>query len=119
MYTQDIYYRLFPKLLQYTSAGIPIHHRPMSPSPNDPPDRAFAAFLSRPRRGHRAGDRAVGPAPTALVCSLRQIAKCLDRPAEVIPARWHSVRISVAQLHHARIGVTAKTLANHKANVRA
>jgi integrase len=53
------------------------------------------------------------------ICSLRQIAKCLDRPAEVIPARWHSVRISVAQLHHARIGVTAKTLANHKANVRA
>src|SRR5450759_506686 len=53
------------------------------------------------------------------VCSLRQIAKWLDRPAAVIPARWHSVRISVAQLHHARVGVTAKTLANHRANVRA
>jgi hypothetical protein len=25
----------------------------------------------------------------------------------------------VAQLHHARVGVTAKTLANHKSNVRA
>ena len=37
----------------------------------------------------------------------------------MIPARWHSVQISVAQLHHARVGVTAKTLANHKANVRA
>ena len=53
------------------------------------------------------------------VCSLRQIAKWLDRPAAVIPARWHSVRISVARLHHARVGVTAKTLANHRANVRA
>jgi integrase len=53
------------------------------------------------------------------VCSLRQIAKWLDRPATVIPARWHSARISMAQLHHARVGVTAKTLANHKANVRA
>jgi hypothetical protein len=53
------------------------------------------------------------------VCSLGQIAKWLDRPAAVIPARWHSVRISVAQLHHARVGVTAKTLANHKSNVRA
>jgi integrase len=52
------------------------------------------------------------------VCSLRQIAKWLDRPAAVIPARWHSVRISVSQLHHARVAVTAKTLANHKANVR-
>jgi integrase len=52
-------------------------------------------------------------------CSLRQIAKWLDRPAEVIPARWPSVRISVIQLHHARVGVTAKTLANHKSNVRA
>jgi integrase len=52
-------------------------------------------------------------------CSMRQIAKWLDRPAAVIPARWHSVRISVSQLHHARVGVTAKTLANHTANVRA
>jgi integrase len=53
------------------------------------------------------------------VCSLRQIAKWLDRPVEVIPARWTSVRIPVAQLHHARVGVTAKTLANHRSNVRA
>ena len=53
------------------------------------------------------------------LCSLRQIAKGLDRPAEVIPARWLSVRILVSQLHHARVGVTAKTLANHKSNVRA
>ena len=53
------------------------------------------------------------------VCSLRQIAKWLDRPAEIIPARWTSVRMPVSQLHHARVGVTAKTLANHKSNVRA
>ena len=65
-----------------------------------------AAELSEQRRRH-------------WVCSLRQIAKWLDRPAAVIPARWPSVRISVVQLHHARLGVTAKTLANHKSNVRA
>src|SRR6478752_3760560 len=53
------------------------------------------------------------------VCSARQIARWLDRPAEVIPARWNSVQISVAQLHYARVGVTAKTLANHKSNLRA
>jgi hypothetical protein len=53
------------------------------------------------------------------VCSARQIARWLDRPATVITARWNSVRLSVAQLHHARVGVTAKTLANHKSNVRA
>ena len=53
-------------------------------------------------------------------CSLRQIAKWLDRPAEVIPARWQSVRISVSQLHHARVGVTAQDRwQNHKANIRA
>ena len=52
------------------------------------------------------------------VCSLRQIAKSLDRPAEVIPARWSAIRIAVGQLHHARVGVTAKTLANHKSNVK-
>src|SRR5512139_4152985 len=65
-----------------------------------------AADLSEQRRRH-------------WVCSLRQIAKWLDRPAMAIPARWQSVRISVGQLHHARVGVTAKTLANHKSNVRA
>src|ERR1019366_1275723 len=52
-------------------------------------------------------------------CSLRQIARLLDRPATTIPARWNSVRFSMAQLHHARVGVTAKTLANHRSNVRA
>jgi integrase len=52
-------------------------------------------------------------------CSLRQIAKWLNRPPAVIPARWQSVRISVAQLHHARVGVTPKTLANHRSNTRA
>jgi integrase len=65
-----------------------------------------AAELSGERRRH-------------WICSLRQIAKCLDRPAAVIPARWSSVQIAVGQLHHARIGVRPKTLANHKANVRA
>ena len=53
------------------------------------------------------------------VCSLRQIAKWLNRPPAVIPARWQAVRISVVQLHHARVGVTPKTLANHKSNTRA
>ena len=52
-------------------------------------------------------------------CSLRQIATWLDRPAALIPARWNAVQIAIGHLHHARIGVTAKTLANHKSNVRA
>src|SRR6516164_6742624 len=65
-----------------------------------------AAELSEERRRH-------------WVCSLRQIAKWLDRPAAVIPARWPAVRFSVDQLHHARLGVTAKTVANHKSNLRA
>jgi integrase len=53
------------------------------------------------------------------VCSARQIAKWLDRPAAVIPARFNAVEISLRQLHHARVGVTAKTFANHKSNIRA
>ncbi len=53
------------------------------------------------------------------VCSLRQIAKWLDRPVEVTPARWTAIRLPVGQLHHARLGVTAKTVANHKSNVAA
>ena len=53
------------------------------------------------------------------VCSLRQIAKWLDRPTEVTPARWTAIRLPVGQLHHARLGVTAKTVANHTSNVAA
>ena len=44
-----------------------------------------APDLSEQRRRHR-------------LCSSRQIAKLLDRPAEVIPARWQSVRVSVGAI---------------------
>jgi hypothetical protein len=53
------------------------------------------------------------------LCSLRQIAKALDRPLELIPARWTGLRLPVSRLHHLVLGMTAKTLANHKANLRA
>jgi hypothetical protein len=53
------------------------------------------------------------------ICSLRQIGKWLNRPLAMIPARWTSIRMPVGQLHHARVGVAAKTLANHKSNVAA
>jgi Phage integrase family len=50
--------------------------------------------------------------------SLRQIAKALDKPLEVIPARLSAVRADLARLHHAPTGLTLKTLRNHKSNVR-
>jgi hypothetical protein len=50
--------------------------------------------------------------------SLRQIAKVLDKPLEVIPARLSAVRADLAQLHHVPAGLTPKTLRNHKSNVR-
>jgi hypothetical protein len=50
--------------------------------------------------------------------SLRQIAKALDRPLEVIPARYSAVRADLALLHHAPAGLTAKTLQNHKSNAK-
>jgi integrase len=52
-------------------------------------------------------------------CSLRKIGEWLDRPPATIPARWTNVRISASQLHHTPLAVTAKTLANHKANAAA
>src|SRR5262245_29651740 len=50
--------------------------------------------------------------------SLRQIAKALDKPLEVIPARLSAVRADLARLHHVPAGLTPKTLQNHKSNVR-
>jgi hypothetical protein len=51
--------------------------------------------------------------------SLRQIAKALDRPLQVIPARYSAVRADLLNLHEVPAGLTAKTLQNHKSNVKA
>src|SRR5262249_12784489 len=50
--------------------------------------------------------------------SLRQIAKMLDKPLEVIPARYSAVRADLGALHHAPVGLTPKTLQNHKSNAK-
>jgi hypothetical protein len=50
--------------------------------------------------------------------SLRQIAKALDKPPELIPARLGAVRADLARLHHLPTGLTLKTLRNHKSNVK-
>jgi len=52
-------------------------------------------------------------------CSLRGIAKALDRPEATIPSRYSAIRTVLGQLHHVPLGLTAKTLANHKANTKA
>jgi hypothetical protein len=56
---------------------------------------------------------------TQWLCSLRQIAKALDKPMEVIPARWTAARFPIDRLHHVVVGLNPNTLANHKANARA
>jgi Phage integrase family len=50
--------------------------------------------------------------------SLRQIAKAWDKPLGVIPARYSAVRADLLNLHAVPAGLTAKTLANHKSNVK-
>jgi hypothetical protein len=50
--------------------------------------------------------------------SLRRMAKALDRPLEVIPARYSAVRADLINLHQVPAGLTAKTLQNHKSNVK-
>jgi hypothetical protein len=52
-------------------------------------------------------------------CSLRNVAKALDRPPESIASRWGAVALQINLLHHANSGVAWKTLANHKANAKA
>jgi hypothetical protein len=56
---------------------------------------------------------------TQWLCSLRQVAKALNKPMEAIPARWTAARFPIDRLHHAVVGLNPKTLANHKASVRA
>jgi len=52
-------------------------------------------------------------------CSMRFVARALDRPASLIPARWMAIRPRLAEMHASQLGVTAKTFANHRANLRA
>jgi hypothetical protein len=52
-------------------------------------------------------------------CSLRRMAQALDKPMEVIPARFSAVREALRQLHHVPLGLTAKTLSNHRSNTKA
>jgi integrase len=52
-------------------------------------------------------------------CSLRQVCLYLNRPPEIVPARWSAIKNAVHILHAARVGANSKTLANHKANCRA
>ena len=50
--------------------------------------------------------------------SMRQIAKAMDKPMEVIPARYSAVRADLLGLHHVPAGLTTKTLQNHKSNTK-
>ena len=50
--------------------------------------------------------------------SLRQFAKAVDRPLEVIPARYSAVRNDLANWHHARSGLAPKTVINHRSNTK-
>ena len=50
--------------------------------------------------------------------SVRQFAKVVDRPLEVIPARYSAVRNDLAKWHHVPAGLTPKTVMNHRSNVK-
>jgi hypothetical protein len=50
--------------------------------------------------------------------SLRQFAKAVDRPLEVIEARYSAVRNDLAKWHHAPSGLSPKTAMNHRSNTK-
>ena len=49
---------------------------------------------------------------------LRQMGRYLDRPLALIPTRIAAIGPAVKGLHPARLGVNAKTFANHRANAK-
>ena len=52
-------------------------------------------------------------------CSLNSIVRVLARRPEELFADWSCVRHLVEGVHHAPLGWTTKTAANHKSNVKA
>jgi hypothetical protein len=83
------------------------------------PKRCSSLLLRTPWLGSRGPAEVRQAVRRQWICSLRFTAKGLGRPAELLPARLTALAPSMARLHHAQMGVTAKTLANHRANVRA
>ncbi len=90
--------------------------------PNDPVPSGAKQLLER---SFDDAIRAIDAAPSLTklqkqqwCCSLRQIAKLLERPPESVVARWTAVHMPIASLHHAMAGRREKTLQNHRANVR-
>jgi hypothetical protein len=54
-----------------------------------------------------------------LCCSIRRVAKFLERAPAQLPARLSALRYGIVRLHHAQLGINRKTLQNHIANVKA
>ena len=54
-----------------------------------------------------------------LCCSIRRIAKLLERDPGQLPARLSALRYGINRLHHAELGISRKTLQNHVANLKA
>ncbi len=52
-------------------------------------------------------------------CSIRRVAEFLERDPAHLPARLGALRYGTARLHHARLGISRKTLQNHVANLKA
>ena len=95
-------------------------------------DITFLFYPPTLRRGHASGASladvyaAVQSDPSlpkstreALCCSLRRVAKFLGRDLSHLPARLGALRYGIAGLHHARLGISRKTLQNHIANLKA
>src|SRR5215212_9242341 len=117
-YTVDV----IPKYMMINPGPSPstsLHPEPIPMHHQSPPlpllEFSFADAVTR----IQAAESLSGATRSQWVCSLRQIARGLDRPLKLIPARWTGLRLPVSRLHHLSLGITAKTLANHKANLRA
>ena len=52
-------------------------------------------------------------------CSIRRVAKFLERDLAQLPARFGALRYGIARLHHAQLEIGRKTLQNHVGNVKA
>ena len=50
-----------------------------------------------------------------MCCSIRRVAKFLEREPAQLPARLGALRYGIARLHHAQLGISRKTLQNHVA----
>ena len=90
-----------------------------SPLPQTTPRTVFGDISLKQVLAMIEADEALSASKkTEWRCALRRLARYLDKDLPLLPARLGALRHGVGQLHHARLGISKKSLQNLSASIK-